>query len=156
MSLLVPLTLACLMQAARRYHVAPVVLEAIRVVENGETGQARRNANGSFDLGPFQVNSRWIRPLRRRGVRVSFARLRDNGCVNVFVAAWILRSEERRAPGRSLRIAIGRYHSPRKESARRYRARVLREIAEQIRRRTPAALAGQTMNPEIPENGRDK
>ena len=127
--LLVPLTMACLMQAARHYAVPPVVLEAIRVVENGETGKIRRNANGSSDLGPFQVNSIWIRTLRRKGVRVSFSRLRDNGCLNAFVAAYILSQEERHAPEHSLRIAIGRYHSHRPGEARKYRARVLREIA---------------------------
>ena len=127
--LLVPLTMACLMQAAHHYAIPPVALEAIRVVENGETGKIRRNANGSSDLGPFQVNSIWIRTLRQKGVRVSFSRLRDNGCLNAFVAAYILSREKRHAPGHSLRIAIGRYHSHRAGEARKYRARVLREIA---------------------------
>ena len=127
-ALIVPLTMACLFQAARHYRVDPVVLEAIRVVENGETGRARRNANGTSDLGPFQVNSFWIGKLRKKGVRVSFARLRDNGCLNAFVAAFILSEEVRRAPGGSLRIAIGRYHSRRRSEARKYQARVLREI----------------------------
>ena len=129
MGLLVPLTMACLIQAAHHYAVPPVVLEAIRVVENGETGKIRKNANGSSDLGPFQVNSIWIRTLRQKGVRVSFSRLRDNGCLNAFVAAYILSQEERHAPEHSLRIAIGRYHSHRPGEARKYRARVLREIA---------------------------
>ena len=136
-ALIVPLTMACLLQAARHYQVDPVVLEAIRVVENGETGRARRNANGTSDLGPFQVNSSWIGPLRKKGVRVSFDRLRDNGCLNAFVAAYILSEEVRRAPGGSLRTAIGRYHSRRRGEARKYRARVLREIARLERRGNP-------------------
>ena len=129
MGLLVPLTMACLLSAARHYRVDPVVLEAIRVVENGETGKIRRNANGTSDLGPFQINSSWIGPLRKKGVRVSYVRLRDNGCLNAFVAAYILSEEVRRAPGGSLRTAIGRYHSHREGEARKYRTRVLREIA---------------------------
>ena len=127
--LLVPLTMACLLSAARHYMVPPVVLEASRVVENGETGKSQRNASGTSDLGPFQVNSVWIRPLRQKGVRLTFSRLRDNGCVNVFVAAYILSQEERRAPRHSLRIAIGHYHSHRPSEARKYRARVRKEIA---------------------------
>ena len=118
-ALIVPLTMFCLAQAAFHYRVDPVVLEAIRVVENGETGKIRRNTNGTSDLGPFQVNSSWIGPLRKKGVRVSFARLRDNGCLNAYVAAYILSEEVRRAPGESLRTAIGRYHSRRPKEARR-------------------------------------
>ena len=141
-AMIVPLTMACLFQAARHYRVDPVVLEAIRVVENGEIGRARRNANGTSDLGPFQVNSSWIGPLRKKGGRVSFVRLRDNGCLNAFVAAFILSQEVGRAPGGSLRIAIGRYHSRRRSEARKYRARVLREIAWLERNANPFPKGG--------------
>lgn len=151
--LLVPLTMACLLSAARHYAVPPVVLEAIRVVENGETGASRRNANGTRDLGAFQINSSWIRPLRQKGVRVSFSRLRDNGCVNVFVAAYILSREERRAPRHSLRIAIGHYHSHRPVEARKYRARVMEEIAW-LRRHTNTPRGQETSDGRNAIDGR--
>jgi hypothetical protein len=52
---------ACLMLAAQTYQVPPAVLVGIHQVEGGTAGQAvGPNDNGSYDLGPMQINTIWI------------------------------------------------------------------------------------------------
>ena len=55
---------ACLMLAAQTYSVPPAVLVGIHQVEGGKVGQAvGPNDNGSYDLGPMQINTIWIPEL---------------------------------------------------------------------------------------------
>ncbi|MDD4615514.1 MAG: lytic transglycosylase domain-containing protein [Alphaproteobacteria bacterium] len=104
---------ACIILAANTYKVPPAVMIGIMHVEGGRVGQeAGPNFNGTYDLGPMQVNTRWIPTLQRVWrVDASTARswVRDNGCVNVHVAAWILR-QKLDGTG-SLWGAIAAYHS---------------------------------------------
>jgi hypothetical protein len=99
--------------AANTYHVPAAVMIGIMHVEGGRVGQeAGPNRNGSYDLGPMQVNTRWL-PLLQQTWRVSAhtARtwVRDDGCVNVHVAAWILR--QKMDESGSLWGGIAAYHS---------------------------------------------
>ena len=54
---------ACLMLASQTYSVPPAVLVGIYKVEGGKVGQEVRNTNGSYDLGPMQINTLWIPEL---------------------------------------------------------------------------------------------
>ena len=65
-----------------------------------------RNANGSIDLGAFQINSVHLSELRRYGIdRTALA----DGCVSAEVAAWHYRRQvERHGPSWQ---AVGAYHS---------------------------------------------
>lgn len=103
---------ACLLLASQTYKVPPAVMIGIMHVEGGRVGQQVRNSNGSYDLGPMQVNTVWLPQLASLwGVDQSTAHLwvRDNGCVNVYVAAWILRQQIDKTSG--LYSGIARYHS---------------------------------------------
>lgn len=61
-------------------------LLAILMVEGGTVGKnSRANSNGSYDIGPFQINSMHRKELRSIGVDEDT--LRNNGCVNAMVAA---------------------------------------------------------------------
>lgn len=66
-------------------------------VEGGRVGQqVGPNVNGTYDLGPMQVNTRWVPVLLAPGALRTRQRnglLRDDGCVNVRVAAWILKQK---------------------------------------------------------------
>ena len=58
---------ACLLMAANTYQVPPAVMIGIMQVEGGHVGQAvGPNSNGTYDLGPMQVNSRWMPELAHR------------------------------------------------------------------------------------------
>jgi soluble lytic murein transglycosylase-like protein len=85
---------ACLMLASHTYQVPPAVMIGIMHVEGGRVGQeVGPNFNGTYDLGPMQVNTAWVPMLARAwglDQRTARAVVRDDGCVNVKVAAWIL------------------------------------------------------------------
>ncbi len=104
---------ACIVLAANTYNVPPAVMIGIMHVEGGRVGQeVGPNRNGTYDLGPMQVNTRWLPMLQKAwNVNSSTARawVRDNGCVNVHVAAWILRQKMEDAG--SLWGGIAAYHS---------------------------------------------
>ena len=117
----------CLLMASNTYHVPPAVMIGIMQVEGGHVGQAvGPNSNGTYDLGPMQVNSRWIPQLARIwNVSVPTARgwVRDDGCVNVHVAAWILKQKITETG--SLYGGIAHYHSATYPVGSRYAAKVI-------------------------------
>jgi hypothetical protein len=85
---------ACLIIAAQNYSVPAAVLIGIMHVEGGHVGQQVLNTNGTYDLGPMQVNTTWVPELAHRwkvDQSTAYHWVRDDGCVNVDVAAWILR-----------------------------------------------------------------
>lgn len=117
---------ACLLMAAETYSVPPAVLVGIYQVEGGRVGQQVHNTNGSYDMGPMQINTIWLPELARRwGVSESHAKkwVRDDPCTNVGVAAWILKGHLRETG--NLSQAIAHYHSRTPHIGKRYRAKVI-------------------------------
>lgn len=103
---------ACLMLASQTYSVPPAVLVGIYKVEGGKVGQEVKNTNGSYDLGPMQINTIWMPELAEKwGVSNDTAKrwVRDDACTNVSVAAWILKGHLEETG--SLSQAIANYHS---------------------------------------------
>jgi hypothetical protein len=118
---------ACLMLAAQTYSVPPAVLVGIHQVEGGQVGQAvGPNDNGSYDLGPMQINTIWIPLLSDKwGVAESTAYrwVRDDPCTNMGVAAWILRTHMNETG--SLAKAIAHYHSKTPQYGYPYKGKVV-------------------------------
>ena len=104
---------ACLMLAAQTYSVPPAVLVGIYQVEGGKPGQAvGPNKNGSYDLGPMQINTLWVPELAKKwGVSNNTALkwVKNDPCTNMGVAAWILRNHMNETG--KLSQAIAHYHS---------------------------------------------
>ena len=79
---------ACVKQAARRYQVDEHLIRAIIQVESsGNPSALNRNADGTEDIGPMQINSSWLPVLGRYGIQ---RRHLDDPCTNVHVGAWVL------------------------------------------------------------------
>jgi hypothetical protein len=118
---------ACLLSAASLYQVPPAVMIGIMQVEGGHVGQAAGpNTNGTYDLGPMQVNTRWMPSLAQTWhVTPSTAQnwVRDDGCVNVYVAAWILKQKITETG--SLYRGIAFYHSATPGEGNRYASKVI-------------------------------
>jgi hypothetical protein len=118
---------ACLMAASQTYQVPPAVMIGIMHVEGGRVGQeVGPNKNGTYDLGPMQVNTVWLPQLARVwkiDVRRARAVLRDDGCMNMKVAAWILHSKITETG--SLFRGIARYHSATPSRGHKYAAKVI-------------------------------
>ena len=124
-----PLTAACVVDAARASGMPVAALFAILVTEGGKTGEALRNRNGTWDLGPFQINTVHLNELTAMGISPD-AVLRD-GRVNAYAAAWLLRKEYRRTG--DLWQAISAYHSRTPQRQEVYARRVKANL-ERLRR----------------------
>ena len=118
---------ACQMLAAQTYSVPPAVLVGIHQVEGGAVGQAvGPNDNGSYDLGPMQINTLWVPELAEKwGVseNTAYRWVRDDPCTNMGVAAWILRTHMNETG--SLARAIAHYHSRTPQYGYPYKGRVV-------------------------------
>lgn len=117
---------ACLLAAANTYQVPPAVMIGILHVERYRGAESGPNINGSFDLGPMQVNTMWMPQLARYwGIDARKARVmvRDNVCVNMKVSAWILKQKIGEAG--DLAGGIARYHSATPALGQRYARKVI-------------------------------
>ncbi len=117
---------ACLMLASQTYSVPPAVMVGILQVEGGQVGQQVKNTNGTYDLGPMQINTIWMPELAEKwGVHEQVAKrwVRDDPCTNMGVAAWILKNHINRTG--SLSKAIQHYHSRTPKFGTAYKAKVV-------------------------------
>jgi hypothetical protein len=113
-------------QAAAREHDLPLAaLVGILAVEDGKTGEALRNTNGTWDVGRFQINTCHVNSLTAMGITAE-AVLRD-GCVNARAAAWLLRREYVRTG--NIWAAIGAYHSRTPKRRDAYIAKVRKHLS---------------------------
>jgi soluble lytic murein transglycosylase-like protein len=97
----------CFNEAAAYQGVNPWVLRAVAWYESkGDPSAIHQNADGSIDVGQLQVNSIHFGELAREGVP---HRALTDPCVNVYVAAWLLKQKMVKH-GNTWR-AIGAYHS---------------------------------------------
>ena len=116
---------ACMALASQTHDVPSAVLLGIYKTEGGTVGQQVRNTNGSYDLGPMQINTIWLSELSEHwGVSKDTAHkwVRDDACTNIGVAAWILRGHLKET--KSLSQAIAHYHSRTPRHGHRYREKV--------------------------------
>ena len=79
-------------------------------------------AGQSFDVGVMQVNRWW---LSRYNISLEAAL---DPLANIYLGGWILKQELRRH--KDLRKAVGAYHSPNPQRARRYADQVLKALGE--------------------------
>jgi soluble lytic murein transglycosylase-like protein len=141
----------CIFAAAQTYAVPPSVILGVLNVEGGRTGQAVQNTNGSYDLGPMQINTLWIPQLASYwGVsQMSALKLvRDDACVNIGVGAWILRSKMNQTG--SLHKGIAWYHSATPHLGARYSMKVMSAMQRYNQVRKPEDLVmayNRTRNP---------
>jgi len=102
----------CIRRSARGKAWLEQALSALRDQEGGWIGAQVQNRNGSYDLGPMQINSWWVirfaNILHRSPSHVQHL-LKKNACFNVEAARYILLNELDRSG--NIWIAIGRYHS---------------------------------------------
>ncbi|MDR6149794.1 hypothetical protein QE358_001672 [Sphingomonas sp. SORGH_AS742] len=103
----------CIHRAAAGRPWLEKTLWGLRDQEGGWIGAAVRNLNGSYDLGPFQINSWWASKIASRlghDERSVTYWLRYDPCFNADAARWIFLTMIR--SGTPYWRAVGRYHSP--------------------------------------------
>ena len=100
--------LSCINEAAYEYHVPAKLIISVLNVERGRVGLAKLNDNGTYDLGPMQINSgAWWPTLYKYGITPQGVLY--NPCVNVKVGTWIL--GKMIGDSHDLLLGIGNYHS---------------------------------------------
>jgi hypothetical protein len=108
-------------------------------VEKGKVGLAVRNTNGTYDLGPMQVNTLWLKEIESFGI--TREQLKNNGCINVQVGIWILHKHDvalRKKTGNDFLVegsvewsdhwwkVMQNYHSKTAKHAERYKALLMK------------------------------
>ena len=117
----VPVTSECVVAAGNHYGVSPAVILSVLTTEGGKIGQTSKNKNGTFDIGPMQINSIHLPSLSSYGITLDL--LRDDGCLNVHIGTWMLKKEILSANG-SVWDGIGHYHSRTPEKKKIYQSAV--------------------------------
>ena len=136
---------ACIVAAAGSHRLPAGLLLVILDVEGGAIGGVSRNSNGTIDIGPMQVNDRWLPALAQRwhAPRAEvYAGLRDNFCANVEAGAWILRQAIDEAHGDFWDgVALYHSHDP-AEKAAYLRSVLRRAISLELQAQQPDPPAG--------------
>jgi hypothetical protein len=119
----------CALAAARRYHVHEQLFLAVLATEGGRVGQVVRNRNGSYDMGPAQINSIHLPELARLGI--SREQVINDGCLNLQIGAWLLAraldGQSPSNPGEFWR-RVGNYNSATPAPNVTYQAKVWRNL----------------------------
>jgi hypothetical protein len=120
----------CITAAARVHQLPPAVLVILLNVEGGALGRVSRNANGTADIGPIQVNTANLPEVAAHWhatIGDAYKAVRDNFCANVEAGAWILRRYLDESRG-DFWEGVGYYHSHSPEHKTRYLREVLRQV----------------------------
>lgn len=130
-----PVTVECFTAEAYRQALEPWRLLAVLMTEGGRLGTFRPNTDGSYDIGPMQVNTVHLEPMSKvfkTSPQQLAQLLAYDGCFNISVAAWHLRTKTNEAGG-SFWYGIGRYHSKTPSKSNAYILRVHRNMQRIIR-----------------------
>lgn len=130
----------CIMDASKRFGVHVAVILTILDVEGGEIGGSADNRNGSWDMGPMQVNTCHMDRIGALGI--TRREIQNNGCLNVQVGTWLLRGHLNETSGDVLE-SVGRYHSRNEPYKARYQAKA-RAVYAAIRK-DPAKHVGRIL-----------
>jgi len=82
---------ACVSNATHVYHIPEPIYRAVLKTESGQVGKVVYNKNGTYDMGPAQINSSHIPELAAMGVTRD--QIINNGCLNLHIGAWLLGRE---------------------------------------------------------------
>ncbi len=123
----------CLLSAAETYHVPSAVLIGIMKVEDGQVGlETAPDAEGNYSMGPMRIGSKLLaQSADAWKVDVNTARkwIRDDGCINVQIAAWIL--QKKIVQGGNLNNGIALYHSDVVDAGKNYAKAVIKVMNEE-------------------------
>lgn len=120
----------CSIQAAHRLALPANLVIAVAEQEGGHVGQWVQNKNGSYDVGPMQFNTVYLRSLERFGITAKD--VEADGCYPYELAAWRLRRHLDRDRG-DLWTRAANYHSRTPIHNVRYRAAIRARAARWAR-----------------------
>lgn len=99
--------IVCAIVAAVKYEVPANILLAVAEKEGGKPGQWSKNANGSYDVGPMQLNTTYLQDLQKYGIAPKDV---ERGCYGFDLAAWRIRGHLKHDKG-DMWTNAANYHS---------------------------------------------
>lgn len=109
----------CIGQASSYFQIPELVIKSVYLNERGKVGAVNKNSNGSYDLGPMQINTVNLDELNRNTKRyISPYEVAFDTCINVYAASWFLRTKILEAG--DLWTGVGNYHSKTSKYHNRY------------------------------------
>ena len=99
--------LSCINSVAQEFHIPAKLIISVLNVEGGKVGESSRNKNGTYDLGPMQINSSWWPTLYAYGITPQ--QVLFDPCINLKVGGWIL--SKNIADAKDLLTGVGDYNS---------------------------------------------
>lgn len=117
----------CSIAAAIKYEIPANILLAVAEKEGGKPGRWVRNSNGTYDVGPLQFNTAYLKDLARYGITAN--EVAASGCYAYDLAAWRLRMHIRHDPG-DLWTKVANYHSRTPRYNTVYRADLIRKATQ--------------------------
>jgi len=118
-----PERVTCSITAAKRYNIPANIMLAVAEKEGGKPGQWVLNSNGTYDVGPMQFNTAYLRDLARYGITAND--VAAAGCYPYDLAAWRLHLHIRDDQG-DLWTRAANYHSRTPRYNAIYRADLMR------------------------------
>lgn len=114
--------ITCSIAAAIKHSIPANVVLAVAEVEGGKPGQWVSNRNGTYDVGPMQLNTSYLRELARYGITAED--VAAAGCYAYDLATWRLARHLARDRG-DLWQRAANYHSRTQHINARYRAKLM-------------------------------
>ncbi len=121
-----PVTQECMVQVANQLQLPVLMLYGVLYQEAGTPGRISRNSNGTYDIGPMQINSIHL-PFFKGSYGLTEAQLRNNGCLNVWAGGVLLWLHLQSAGGDHWK-AVGNYHSKTKIHHDKYKYAVASKV----------------------------
>ncbi|MGL5126918.1 MAG: lytic transglycosylase domain-containing protein [Aeromonas popoffii] len=100
----------CVSTASVTYGVPELVIRAILKQEAGLVGTMSRNSNGSYDLGPMQINTINLGLISKKYPFLDWRHITYNPCINIMVGTWFLQQKIQNRGG-VIWEGVGDYHS---------------------------------------------
>ncbi|QIQ22513.1 conjugal transfer protein TrbN (plasmid) [Zophobihabitans entericus] len=103
-------SVVCAIYAAVKYEVPVNLFLAVVEKEGGKPGQYVKNKNGTYDVGPLQFNTAYLKSLAKYSITVKDVEGYSNSCYPYDLAAWRIRGHILNDKGSIFQRAAN-YHS---------------------------------------------
>lgn len=136
----------CFEEESARQGISPLLAASVMRHEDGRVGRWSRNTDGSYDMGPMQVNTIHLDELMKltgMSPQEIKGRLVNDGCANISTGMWLLRRAINKSGSVWRGVAV--YHSGTPGKGERYAWRVYRTMGAITARTDQAGITSMTI-----------
>ncbi|MCF2901844.1 lytic transglycosylase domain-containing protein [Pseudoalteromonas sp. OFAV1] len=99
----------CVKFNSQHFGVPELAIKAILDVEGGKMCTVSKNSNGSYDLGPMQINTIHMSSIKEQYPEATIKDIACRPCLNITLGTWILSKRINEVD--DIWKGIGNYHS---------------------------------------------